>query len=191
MAVKKDSEYWEIFAEKYVESNHRIRSLRFAREAVGMPPLKNHAVWEVTSRRLINHPTVKDMIDRKRKAYLLELGVSPEKTLAEVAKLAFARLPDIFEINGKGEAVFDLRLMTPEIEAAIGEYTVDTYMQGRGPDAVEVKKVRVKLANKLDALDKLMRYFGMFEKDNDQSTQNLIDGIRAGRERARDKRSEK
>lgn len=191
MAAKKISELWELFAEKYIETNHRSRSLRFAREALGMTPLKSVHVENVAAYQLMKKPIVQEMIDKKRKDYLTELGVSPEKTLAEVAKLAFARLPDIFEINDFGEAVFDLNLMTPEIEAAIGEYTVDTYMQGRGEDAVEIKKVRVKLANKLDALEKLMRYHGMYEKDNDQTTASLIEGIRAGRERARDKRKEK
>ncbi len=189
--TKRDEPYYDYFVDKFIECNHRIRSVRFAREAAGRPPSKSVKSESNEARRLLRIPYVKETLDQRRKDYLKEMGVSPEKTLAEVAKLAFARLPDLFIINNEGEAVFNLNLMTPEIEAAIGEYTVDTYMQGRGKDAVEIKKVRVKLANKLDALEKLMRYFGMYEKDNDQTTASLIDGIRAGRERARDKREEK
>lgn len=191
MASRKYDEYYEHFVEKFIECNNKRRSVQWAREVTGKPPLKNAACEISESQRLFKRPVVQELLEKKRKTYLKKLGVTPEKTLAEIAKLAFARLPDLFQINGNGEATFDFNLMTPELEAAIGEYTVDTYMSGRGENAEPVKKVRVKLGSKLDALEKLMRYFGMYEKDNEQSTKSLVEAIRAGRERARDKRRDK
>ena len=53
--------------------------------------------------------------------------------------------------------------------AAIGEVTVETYKEGRGDDAQEVKRVRVKPYSKDSALVALARIFGMF---NDNITVN-------------------
>lgn len=43
----------------------------------------------------------------------------------------------------------------------------------------------VKLHNKLDALDKLMKHFGMYQKDNKQRGMALADDIIAARRRVR------
>jgi hypothetical protein len=56
----------------------------------------------------------------------------------------------------------DLSQLTREQTAAIQEVTVDTYMDGSGEDAREVKKVKFKLADKRAALVALGRHHKLF-----------------------------
>ena len=56
----------------------------------------------------------------------------------------------------------DLSQLTREQTAAIQEVTVDTYLDGDGENAREVKKVRLKLADKRAALVDLGRHHKLF-----------------------------
>jgi phage terminase small subunit len=56
----------------------------------------------------------------------------------------------------------DVSQLTREQTAAIQEVTVDTYMDGSGADAREVKKVKFKLADKSAALVALGRHHKLF-----------------------------
>jgi hypothetical protein len=56
----------------------------------------------------------------------------------------------------------DISQLTREQTAAIQEVTVDTYMEGGGKNAREVKKVRFKLADKRAALVDLGRHHKLF-----------------------------
>ena len=52
--------------------------------------------------------------------------------------------------------------MTRDKAAAIREFVVDEYMDGRGEDARPVKRTRFKLADKKAALESIGRHLGMF-----------------------------
>lgn len=182
---KQRKEMYRKFCEHYVAHSNVRDAVIFARAEAGADPCTNDVAAKSMGYRWLRNAKVQKEMDAARERYLKILGVNPRRVLAELAKIAFAQLPDIFVISDQGEAVFDLNLMTPEMKAAFADYQVETYVEGRGDQARDVKKVRVKLHNKLDALDKLMKHMGMFEKDNEQQSAGLIEGIRAGRERSR------
>jgi phage terminase small subunit len=52
--------------------------------------------------------------------------------------------------------------LTRDQTAALSEVTIDDYVDGRGEDARDVKRIRFKLQPKIEALDKLGRHLGMF-----------------------------
>ena len=85
--------------------------------------------------------------------------------LAELALLGFANMEDYVRITSDGEPYVDLSEMTREQAAAISEVTVDDYVDGRGEDSRQVRKVRVKFHDKKGALVEIGRHLGMFEKD--------------------------
>lgn len=107
---------------------------------------------------------------QKRIAELVQLDakrndVSVDRVLQEYAKLAFSNLHDFLTIDGD-EATISLAECTPEQIAALTEYTVETYMEGKGENAQEVKRIKIKLSDKRAALSDLAKHLGMFAKDN-------------------------
>ena len=79
-----------------------------------------------------------------------------------LALLGFANMEDYIRIGANGDPYIDLSELTREQAAAISEVAVDDYMDGRGKDAREVKKVRLKFHDKKGALVEIGKHLGMF-----------------------------
>jgi len=62
-----------------------------------------------------------------------------------------------------GDPYLDFSALTRDQAAALQEVTVEDYVDGRGENAREVKRVRFKLADKRAALVDLGRHLGMFK----------------------------
>jgi phage terminase small subunit len=71
-----------------------------------------------------------------------------------------------------GAAVVDLSRVTRDQAAAMQEITVDEYMDGSGPDARPVKRIRLKLTDKVRSLELLGRYLKLFH-DRENVTQEI------------------
>jgi hypothetical protein len=91
-----------------------------------------------------------------------KLDLSTERALKEYANIAFANMLDYVELDNDGVPHFDIAAITRDQGAAIEQLTIDEYADGRGPNARQVKRVRVKLASKTDALGALGRHLGLF-----------------------------
>lgn len=88
--------------------------------------------------------------------------VTTDRVVAELARIAFANTLDYWRVDRNGNPELDLSKITRDQGAAISEVIVDTYMDGRSTDAREVKRVRIKLADKRAALVDLGRHLGLF-----------------------------
>lgn len=71
-------------------------------------------------------------------------------------------MQDYMRIGPDGSPVLDFENLTRDQAAALQEVTVETYTEGRGKTAREVKKVRFKLADKRAALVDLGRHHKLF-----------------------------
>ena len=83
--------------------------------------------------------------------------------LTELARVGFADLSSYGELLQSGE----LADLPPGAAAALSEVTVDTYADGRGAGAREVRRVRFKLHPKLAALEALAKHLGLFAAELD------------------------
>ena len=88
--------------------------------------------------------------------------IEADAVIRELAKIGFANMLDYMRVTDEGEMVVDLSKITREQAAAIGEVTVEDFMDGRGDDARAVRRVRFKLADKRAALVDLGRHFALF-----------------------------
>jgi phage terminase small subunit len=84
------------------------------------------------------------------------------EVLEELTKIALANMLDYMKVGPNGDPVLDFSSLTREQAAVLHEVTVDTYVEGRGDDAREVKRVRFKLCDKLGALRDLGRHHKLF-----------------------------
>jgi phage terminase small subunit len=79
-------------------------------------------------------------------------AVTQERIIAEVARCAFYRADDFFEWGPSGVVVKDSTKLTPDQIAAVCEAS----------QSITTGTIKIKLADKLAALDKLARIMGMF-----------------------------
>lgn len=88
--------------------------------------------------------------------YLRRKSQRSEKTredyIAEMEKLAFANILDYFSLTSDGSPFIDLSAVTRDQAAALVEIQVDDYVDGRGEDARDVKRTRIKTESKRQAL---------------------------------------
>lgn len=88
--------------------------------------------------------------------------VTADRVLSELALLAFSNMADYIRITSEGDPYIDLSDLTREQAAALTEATIHDYKDGRGPDARDVRQVRIKLGDKKSALELLGKHLGLF-----------------------------
>lgn len=103
-----------------------------------------------------------------------KLAVTQEEVVAELVKVAFANMADFIEVTPEGDAYIDLSGLTREQAAALSEVTVEDYVDGRGDNARDVRKVKIKLHSKLSALESLAKHLGVYEADNAQKVPAVV-----------------
>lgn len=90
--------------------------------------------------------------------------VTADRVVEELAKIGFSNLLDYFSLTSDGEPYVDLSTVTREQAAVLAELQVDDFLEGRGDDAREVRRVKVKLHDKLKALEQLAKHLGIADK---------------------------
>ena len=100
--------------------------------------------------------------------------IEADDVIRELAKIGFANMLDYITIGEDGDPYVDLSNLTHEQAAAIGEVTVEDFMDGRGEDARAVRKIKFKLADKRAALVDLGRHFALF---TDKAVVDLNHGL--------------
>ena len=92
--------------------------------------------------------------------------IDVERVLRETARIALADPRLMFNEDG---SIKDPKDWPDEVAANIASVEVDEIISGKGKNRVVIGYAKkVKLWNKVDALDKFFRHFGMYLKDNDQ-----------------------
>lgn len=111
--------------------------------------------------RLLSKVDIQTAIRSKLDRHLGEVDVTVENVVRELARIGFANMLDYITVGENGEAFVDLSSLNRAQAAAIGEYIVEDFVDGRGEDARDVRKVRLKLAPKHPALETLAKYLGI------------------------------
>lgn len=88
--------------------------------------------------------------------------ISKEQVLEELAKIGFANMKDYSRITDDGEPFIDLSEMTRDQAAAVQQFSIEDYKEGRGKDARDIRKVTFKLYDKRAALVDIGKHLGMF-----------------------------
>jgi phage terminase small subunit len=89
-----------------------------------------------------------------------QTGITKAKVAEELSKIGFANMKDYMRVGPHGDPVLDFSAITRDQAAALIEVTVDDYVDGRGEDARDVRKVKFKLADKRAALMDIAKLFG-------------------------------
>lgn len=108
----------------------------------------------------LTKPNVAAAIEARQKQLAAKLEITQEDIAKELTKLAFANMGDYIRVLGNGEPAIDLSECTRDQLAALSEVSVEDFLEGRGEDAREVRRVKVKPANKQGSLMDLAKLLG-------------------------------
>lgn len=105
--------------------------------------------------RLLTNADISAVIHDRLGQRLGRFKISNESTLQELACIAFSNMANYLRIQEDGTAVIDLTNLTAGQKAAIAEVSYENTGEG-------TRRVRIRLANKLTALELLGKYLKLF-----------------------------
>ncbi len=128
---------------------------------------------------LANDALILQQVERYAKQRAKRFEVNADRITAELVKVAFGTLGDFITVTRDGTPIINCSEIGEEEMAALSEITQDTYsdmvITSSGElDSAAVKKTKIKMHSKLDALRQLTQIFRMVgldvpDPDKDQS----------------------
>jgi phage terminase small subunit len=125
-------------------------------------PKSSRTAAEVAFSRLLKNAKFSARIAELAEQAAQGAVMTAQEALVELTRLARANMQDYMRVGPDGDPVLDYSKLTRDQAAALQEVTVDTYTDGRGDDAREVKRVKFKLADKLRALELIGKHHALF-----------------------------
>lgn len=128
---------------------------------------------------------VKREIARRQERNRVKFELTEDWVIQRLIMIADASTGDI--ISKLRDADYDLGVLSLEERYAISEFTEEVYMEGRGEEAVPVKRVKLKVGGKMEALVALCRRLGLFnDKVTVDGSADLIERLHAARNKVID-----
>jgi phage terminase small subunit len=158
MAVLKNAKH-EAVAQAYIADPAHIAWRAY--KAV-YPKSSKHAA-ETAATRLLKNAEFKARVDELLAAAADATVMSAREVLQELSKLGRSNIQNcVVQGDDTSDVIEQLHTMAPATAATIQELTIETYLEGRGDEAREVKRVKVKLHDKRAALNDLGRHHKLF-----------------------------
>lgn len=95
--------------------------------------------------------------------------ITTETLLAELSKIGFSNMQDFMGITKDGDPYVDLSKCTREQLATLSEFAVEDYTEGRGENARDIKRVKIKHHDKLKAIELIAKLTGKFVDKHEHS----------------------
>lgn len=157
----------EAFAVAYVKSGNATAAYRKAYASSGM----SEAAVNVEASRTLAHPKIALRIEALRAPALKASVLSIERTLQEVARLAYFDPRTLYKEDGNLKRPDE---WDDDTAAAVAQLEVLEEYQGKGADRELIGHTRkLKLWDKNAALEKAMKHLGLYERDNAQRSESL------------------
>lgn len=171
LASNRLSEKQMRFIEEYLVDMNATRAATAAGYKSSYPNVVGHD--------LLRHPVVGKRIEEAIKARAYSMGITANRVLEELAKLAFGDIRDIFDEDGK---LINPKNLPGKVAARVASIKVNTStIYDKEGNAVVEYVVELKQHDKLVALDKLARHLGLYRDDEDgKSGKELTIVVRGG-----------
>lgn len=142
------------FADKYFETLNAAESARYADFAEDSCRQEG---W-----RLLQREDVQEYLSKLKSELAEKTGISQQKVLQEIAKIAFSDIRNYYQADGQLKNITDL-----DDNEAAALSSVKSYEENLpGTSVVIGMNKEIKIYDKLAGLEKLMRHLGMYDKDN-------------------------
>lgn len=130
------------------------------------------------SKRLMKDPRIIEALEKINNQAIMpiikDIALTKERVLQELCLIAFSNMKDYLKEDEEGSTYIDLKSLSRDVAAPLVEVQVDNIQSGRN----KIKKVKVKQADKMAALEKLGKHLGLFTDKLEVNGQvSLIDLI--------------
>ena len=123
----------------------------------------------VTGCRVLKDAKVQAEIAARQLSLIKKLEITQRRVVEELALIGFANMGDYMRATQNGDPYLAFAELTREQKAALAEVTVEDFVDGRGEEARDVRRVKFKLYDKRAALVDLGRHLGMFPTKGEQN----------------------
>ena len=162
----------ELAKGKTLEEAHRVAGYRADRRNA-----QHLRQRDDISRRIEELLANRDKIDVRATERAIErTAITKQRVIEELAKIGFANMADYTRLVGS-ERVVDLADASLDHLAAVQEIAVEDFKDGRGENARDVRRVKLKLHDKKGALVDIGRELGMFINRTEQGRPGEFDGL--------------
>lgn len=150
-----------VFVDTYIATDDprgamiRARPMFASRPSAADPRVKEY----------LKRPLVMAAISERLKEIAARTELTVERTMQEIARLAYANMGDYIRITPDGEFYTDFSGITIDQLAAVKSVTVEEIKDGRGDDAKDIRKVKFELHDKNSALEKAVKILGLNAPD--------------------------
>lgn len=147
------------FADKYFETGNASESAIYAGFSADTAKQSGYQV--------LIRDDVQEYLSKLRKEYQEKTGINKESVLNEYRKIAFSDVRKILTVDGGLKSIDDIDDDTAGAIAGIESFDVEADGEKLGTNR------KIRLHDKLKALEALSKHLGLFEKDNEQSKLNI------------------
>jgi phage terminase small subunit len=122
-------------------------------------------------------------VQRRKTKLTTALGITSQLVVKEIAKVGFASMRQFLHIDVRGQPQINLTDTPDDDLDALSEVSTETVMErdgvdkGGNPIFAQIRKTKVKLHDKLAALEKLARFTGVYDKETEKAAGAFADAI--------------
>lgn len=132
---------------------------------------------------IFGRPEVKAEVEKRMKEMVQRANITEDWIVEKLVTIVNANVGEVVKVVD-GKLTVDYSLLSEDTRNSISDVSVEEYKSGRGAGAIPVTKVKIKMDDKLRALEMLMRYMGMFKDKVEVSMEaSVIDKLQAARQR--------
>lgn len=147
------------FVQEYLKGFDANAAYRRAGYACGRKPFN---AWAT-----LNGPRVRAAIEAAQREAVREIVVDAARVIHGHAAIAFASIGDFVSVAADGTVNADIAAVDPDRRVALDVFDVTERRVRATRGGGRIRRLRIRLAPKLDALDALARHFGLFDGGRD------------------------
>jgi len=162
------TEKQERFCQAYIEFGNKSEAYRQAYDAEAM----NSNTVHVKACELFKDGNVTVRIEELQKEARERNKVKIDDVLGYLADMIKFDITELYEEDGRMKSIHDIPKPHREMISSVKVYEDFMSIDGQREKVGETKEVR--LLNKLDVIEKFMKHFGGYEKDNGQKNTSQV-----------------
>lgn len=139
-----------------------------------------------SAHKFFQRPDVKLYLEKRRQELADSSGVTTEMLVQQLKSIAFGDLSKYIKVSDRGGLSYDFTGATPDELRLVSDLQVDSYVEGRGSAARNVKKFKFSKWDQLRAIEMLGRILGAFKDKTEVSGEiSLVERLQRGRQQIR------